>query len=559
MGDGTIVPTEEASTRGPARVSNRGLVDDDIATFLDQGYLVLNLDDVDESVHRQLFEDAQTSWAANDALGGSIQGLELVADNLPARLPTLKQILGSKALDAALTDLLGERYYRYAHNFIHRSTQFDQGFHKDSTLPWSLRGALRSHRPNWLIAFYYPQKTTLDMGPTHILPGSQYWNVDHEAVENVKGEDRLDYAFEADQVGRNDDTALRDRMLRDAVRTFEPALASLPVEVPAGSVVLVHFDLVHRASGTVSPDDRFMFKFWFCRTMEPRPRGPVRVTSEDARREPVAQAISDWLTQTPSESQFIPIETPRSEADRVQRAYALGLRADVSLPEGLFAGAECDRRATMYGLTAAQDLGLEAAVLALQSREAGIRNAGALVLGELGIDSEGAIEALARVVMLDQIPEVRATAVMALGRIGRRSLAQGRKRLLEKIVDAIYPATSAVREKDVRAGVLPMNAVRQSAAVALLMIVTEAISAGVSRREVASLTDMVLEMAETDSDRYARSTAIEAAQRLALGGVDEVLPGLFRQLADSRWQPGDELDITVLKANQSHPGKSGSR
>ncbi len=529
----------------------QALRDDEIASFLDQGYLVLGLDDVRADIHGALYQDARQTWQARDALGDTPAGLELLADNLPARLPTLKPIFDSGVLDGALTSLLGVRYYRYAHNFIHRSTGFDQGFHKDSHLPWSLRGPLRSHRPNWLMAFYYPQATTLEMGPTVILPGSQYWNVDHEAIENARGEDRLDYDFEAAAVGRNEDTALRDRMLDDAVRALAPALNPMPVEVPAGSVVLVHFDLVHRASRSVSPDDRFMYKFWFCRTTEPEPGSAIKVMATDSRRAPVAQAVSDWLTRTRSDAECVPVETVGGEADRIQRAYALGLRRDASLPEGLFADDECDRRAAMYGLTAADDLGVEASVMALQSSHRGVRSGGAFVLGELAIDSEGAVEALIRVVMLDDSPEVRATAVTALGRIARRSLAEGRDRFMEKIIDGIYPATRADREKNIEDGVVPMNAVRQCAALALLMIVTGAISLGVSRQQVARLTDIVMAMAQTDPDRYARSIALEAAQRLALGGVDEVLPALLGQLADARWVAGAGTLTTAIRETKN--------
>ena len=32
------------------------------------------------------------------------------------------------------------------------------------------------HRTRWLLAMYYPQDTTVEMGPTGVLPGSHYFN-----------------------------------------------------------------------------------------------------------------------------------------------------------------------------------------------------------------------------------------------------------------------------------------------------------------------------------------------------------------------------------------------
>ena len=37
---------------------------------------------------------------------------------------------------------------------------------------------VRDHYPRWLMCMYYPTDTTLEMGPTCISPGSQYFEVD---------------------------------------------------------------------------------------------------------------------------------------------------------------------------------------------------------------------------------------------------------------------------------------------------------------------------------------------------------------------------------------------
>ena len=38
----------------------------------------------------------------------------------------------------------------------------------------------RQHEPHWVMIMYYPQETTADMGPTQLLPGSQYYRGDSD-------------------------------------------------------------------------------------------------------------------------------------------------------------------------------------------------------------------------------------------------------------------------------------------------------------------------------------------------------------------------------------------
>ena len=77
------------------------------------------------------------------------------------------------------------------------------------------------------MAFYYPQDTTLDMGPSAVVPCSQY-------LTEERG-------LDAEQV----------------------------LEGPAGTVTIVHYDLFHRGLANRSPDTRLMIKFLFARMEEP--------------------------------------------------------------------------------------------------------------------------------------------------------------------------------------------------------------------------------------------------------------------------------------------------
>ena len=89
---------------------------------------------------------------------------------------------------------------------------------------------VRHHRTRWTMAFYYPQDVSLDMGPTAILPATQYYNSSKQAYE----------------------------------REEQPLCGR------AGTVTIVHYDLWHRAMPNASDRDRFMVKFLFTRMGEPQ-------------------------------------------------------------------------------------------------------------------------------------------------------------------------------------------------------------------------------------------------------------------------------------------------
>ena len=51
-------------------------------------------------------------------------------------------------------------------------------------LPWN---SGRQHEPHWVMVMYYPQETTADMGPTQLLPGSQYYRGDSDRQHYSRG------------------------------------------------------------------------------------------------------------------------------------------------------------------------------------------------------------------------------------------------------------------------------------------------------------------------------------------------------------------------------------
>jgi len=127
---------------------------------------------------------------------------------------------------------------------------------------------------------YYPQETTLEMGPTHVLAGSQYWTIDTEKVS--QGEDILPDAsghvsmfLEGSRQQRRQRLQEAEQHLLGPSATRAEVLAEdVSLTVPAGTCVLMHYDLFHRAGFRAQEDapTRFMFKFQFIRTREPTAR-----------------------------------------------------------------------------------------------------------------------------------------------------------------------------------------------------------------------------------------------------------------------------------------------
>ncbi len=146
---------------------------------------------------------------------------------LPA-IPQLADLFTHPAVTGALTSILGAGYAMHPHRHCHLTPprQSAQRHHQDS---YEDDQNVRHHRTRWAMAFYYPQDVTSDMGPTSVLPASQYYT-------------------SRDQAGKQQEVRLCGE---------------------AGTVTIVHYDLWHRATTNCSDRNRFMIKFLFCRMQEP--------------------------------------------------------------------------------------------------------------------------------------------------------------------------------------------------------------------------------------------------------------------------------------------------
>ncbi|CAE8647502.1 unnamed protein product, partial [Polarella glacialis] len=220
------------------------LSDEQVQRFIVEGYLELppcgdGITSPGLAFHEGIFNAALALGPEAEARGNNI---------LP-ELPELVNVFESPQCKGALTSLLGPGYMMHPHRFCHKSEpgRQEQRWHRDTY--WGHHHA-RSHCPYWVMALYYPQNTPLELGPTGILPRSQYFNRDqgrgHEHFGNG--------SFTSAEVA--------------ARRCWDLQARSLAC--PAGTIILIHYDLWHAGTANVSEDCvRFMFKFQFSRMVSP--------------------------------------------------------------------------------------------------------------------------------------------------------------------------------------------------------------------------------------------------------------------------------------------------
>ena len=194
------------------------LSDAEMHTFLVQGYHLVQTDFAPD-FHAAVVRELEAVFA-----GGPNPGNEILE-----RAPLLQQVYEHPRVRGALTSVLGHDYEMHAHRHCHASPPGMRG------QQWHQDDVNRRHHQIWrVLAMYYPQDVTAEMGPTMILPGTQF---------------------------RNAPTA---RMA--SYQTFRTQRALC---VPAGTVAITHYDIWHRASPNRSERTRYMLKFLFDRTHAP--------------------------------------------------------------------------------------------------------------------------------------------------------------------------------------------------------------------------------------------------------------------------------------------------
>ena len=510
--------------------------DDELCRFLDLGYHVIDSDDIPESTHDRLFEAAKDIYQRRSELSNPIAALDTVADNLHVQIPLLNDVLESASLDGAMSSVLGPSYFRYGHSFVHRSGSYDQTYHKDSPLPWGTRGGLRSHRPNWAMVFYYPQEVTLDMGPTEILPGTQYWNVNREGTGRTEGEDRFDGTLSPEAMnGMNE--AERAIHFEKQVQEFDRNVKPLSLELPKGSLILVHFDLFHRGTRSVSDEERFMYKFWYVRTTEPIVSNvrSISYKAHDPRRQALITKHASWFgLDIENRAESCEKEAVDQEAERVAQAHESAESNIDSVVDTCLQGKEANRRCAVYALAGHDTESILVATDLLKKTTTQERCCAAFLLSELQEPRDVDIDSLLRLVADDSDTDVRMTATNALGRALRRRISKGIVELPRELVAILDEVLSNTRERTTLSGIV-QSAERQCIFVALLNIVSSIAHRGVNSKVLGQISTLLCKKVREEKDRYAKSTALEILARLASMGDQQALEASLTVLRTERW------------------------
>ena len=415
-------------------------------------------------------------------------------NNILPRLPELGQVFASGPVRGALTSLLGPGYSMHPHRYCHLNCPGGegQGWHKDD---YVFDQNVRHHRFRWVMAFYYPQDVTADMGATGIMPGRQFYNTisSSSAAECTETE--------------------------------------LKLCGPAGTVALVNFDVWHRATPNLSQNNRYMLKFQFLRMTEPEaPTWNNQVTAMPKVSSDMHPGLSRdvwrWLRgKSCSANEGQDVATPLAalvdgnETEQLDAAYDLGalggpavapliealrrqaqdlLEADLAGNASNPQGSNPGELSAAFALAAVGKPAVQPLVEELRNKDWRVRAVAADALGNIGLEAVEAASVLSQC-LLDENLWVRRNAAEALG-----NLEEGAESLADVLDD-----------DDER--------VRRNAALALAKIGPGA------AESVPGLVELL-----RDESRYVRHNAVLALQRIGTPGS---LQAVVDDLSNARWCP----------------------
>ena len=403
-------------------------------------------------------------------------------NNLLPRIPDLSQVLADPAVRGALTGILGPAYLLDDHRYCHANQPGSkaQSIHQDG-------GSQGDHRTRKVLLLYYPQDTPERMGPTGVLPGSQYYRQRPEDVD------------------------------------------VLSLTGAAGTVTVTHYELWHGATANRAQRPRYMMKFLLHRMQEPQ------APSWDA-------ADPDWDTEcslwramwrwhrgetaadpqpvtngAPAATDLTGLADPHPQRG-MEAAYALAAAANGNA--GSLAAQLCDALAgecaataarSVYSLAALGAAAVPALNAALEHPAAQVRSGAAQALAEMG-GATGPAAATLRRALLDSDERVRTWAAAALG-TGSGADPEASIAALDTTLDKDLP------DRGYR---------RQLAAHAIARLAARVEGAGAER-----VTDLLAPHLES-RNRYVRGLAAEALRRLGTPAATELL---LDWLAVARWCP----------------------
>ena len=363
------------------------LTDAEMRDFIINGYVKVKTD-FPPSFHENIYEQLDVMFEQTGNLGNNV---------LPV-IPEIQAVFDHPVVHGAMQGVLGEDYVMHPHRYCHFNQQGSEGqnFHKDS---YAGDEQIRRHRCRWTMAFYYPQDVTEDMGPTAVLPGSQYYETGESAHE-------------------------------------QPDLA---LTGEAGTVTIVHYDLWHRAMPNSSDKRRYMLKFLFIRLDEPQAPLWKRGTTDwhapsngEASEHPeLWESLWDWYNGkqngTTNGVSHTEIDTLTetldcdNEKDRLNAAYRLGRIGAAAVPtlnQALHSTSDAIREYAGYALSLTGAPAVPTLIDALQTTDDSVRASAAFALADMGAAAQEALPVLTRAAQ-DASQSVRRHATEGLGLIGQ--------------------------------------------------------------------------------------------------------------------------------------------
>ena len=482
------------------------LTDAQMRDFIVNGHLTVKTG-LPRSFHETIYRKTQEYTAKEGNLGNNI---------LP-RVPELQAVFEDPVVRGAFTSILGENYVMHSHRHPHQNRPHSdgQGFHKDSY--WGYE-KVRHHCPRWAMAFYYPQDSPVEIGPSAVLPGTQYYST--RITEGNDGE--------------------------------------LALSGEAGTLTIIHFDLWHRAMANQTDKTRYMMKFQFIRMDAPQtpewnvtdpqwqpegiyPATPAHqgawrhiwnwvagesngdaaqtangnlakhIAALDADDSAVRSRAADelgMLGESAAEAIPVLIQALRDDYEpvRLNAAYTLGAIGAPAIPQLIEVLSDENgpaRRMAAYALAAVGTPAVPALSEALQHTEDAVRIEATYALAQIAAPVESAIPALVERAK-DECVEVRRYLAEAFGGIGPAAA-------------PAVPALIDMLEND------DDKQVRFESALALGQI-----------GPAASDAVPVLADALRDPDRYVRDNTIHALKRI---DTPEAESALFDYLLMARWCP----------------------
>jgi hypothetical protein len=431
--------------------------------FIRNGYMTVKTN-LPESFHAEVFRRTETVFEKEGNPG----------NNLLPRIPLVQEVFDDPSVKGALTSIFGPNYYLHPHRHCHYNPPGGKGqnMHKDS---WTRR----RHHIRWGMAFYYPQDTPEELGPTGVIPESQYYNA------------------QPDQNGRKGETLLCGE---------------------AGTVTIVHYDLWHRATPNRSDKKRYMMKFLFTRMEEPETPSWNNTQSDwepvHDEQDVMWRHLWNWNAgrrngNGASDSGLIPalIETLKgpSESANFNAAYTLAQIGEAALPalmETLCNESEAIRRNASYALSAIGAPAVSRLIDAMRADNSDLHAITAEALGDIGPEAQDAIPALTEALKSSSVA-VRRNATEALGIISQKS---------EMAASAL---AQMLKDSD--------EWVRRNASLALA-----------KKENFAEAALPELKAALKDENRYVRANAAHALYRIHTPQATEAL---LRFLMTSRWCP----------------------